>query len=184
MHERRNLLLDRLIRCAPWYTQNSEFLVLQFVPWLVQNANANTGEPTMNVRPILIAAFATSVIVASAFAAAHRAGEIVKPNFEQAIPNLPGKSLVAVEVEYPPGAASAPHVHAKSAFIYAYVVSGAIESKVNDGDVRVYRAGESWSEPPGATHSISRNASRTEPAKLLAVFVVDSVDKKLTTPIR
>lgn len=75
-------------------------------------------------------------------------------------------------------------MHAKSAFIYAYVVSGAIESKVNDGDVRVYRAGESWSEPPGATHSISRNASRTEPAKLLAVFVVDSDDKKLTTPIR
>ena len=111
-------------------------------------------------------------------------GHIVKPNFEQAIPNLAGKSLVAVEVEYPPGGASVPHVHAKSASIYAYVVSGAVESKVNDGEVRVYRAGESWSEPPGASHPVSRNASKTEPAKLLAIFVVDTNDKELTTPIR
>src|SRR5690606_39404185 len=66
------------------------------------------------------------------------------------------------------GAASAPHTHARSAFIYAYVISGAIESKVNDGETRIYRAGQSWSEPPNATHSISRNASKTEPAKLLA----------------
>ncbi|WP_175923905.1 cupin domain-containing protein [Burkholderia latens] len=138
----------------------------------------------MNLRPILIAVFVTSAISSVAGAAAHEASEIVKPNFEQAIPNLPGKSLVAVEVEYPPGAASVPHLHAKSAFIYAYVVSGAIESKVNDGDVHVFRAGESWSEPPGATHSVSRNASKTEAAKLLAVFVVDSRDKKLTIPIK
>ncbi|KDD25587.1 Uncharacterised protein [Bordetella bronchiseptica] len=48
---------------------------------------------------------------------------------------------------------------------------------------RVYRAGQSWSEPPGASHSISRNASRTEPARLLAVFVVDSGDKALTVPV-
>ena len=77
-----------------------------------------------------------------------------------------------------------PHTHAKSAFIYAYVISGAIESKVNDGETRIYRAGESWSEPPGAIHSISRNASKTEPAKLLAVFVLDTNDNPLTTPIK
>ena len=64
------------------------------------------------------------------------------------------------------------------------MISGTIESKVNDGKTRMYRAGESWSEPPGATHSISRNASKTEPAKLLAVFVLDTNDKTLTTPIR
>jgi quercetin dioxygenase-like cupin family protein len=110
--------------------------------------------------------------------------QTVTKNFEAAIPNIPGKSLIAVEVNYGPGAASAPHTHAKSAFIYAYVISGAIESKVNDGEPRIYRAGESWSEPPGATHSISRNASKTEPAKLLAVFVLDSNDKALTTPIK
>ena len=89
-----------------------------------------------------------------------------------------------MEVDYAPGAASAPHTHAKSAFIYAFVISGAIESKVNDGETRIYRAGESWSEPPNASHWISRNASRTQPAKLLAVFVVDTNDKALTTPVK
>jgi quercetin dioxygenase-like cupin family protein len=66
--------------------------------------------------------------------------------------------------------------------IYAYVISGEIESKVNDAEPRIYKAGESWSEPPNANHPISRKASKTKPAKLLAVFVVDSDDKPLTTP--
>ncbi|MEZ2130777.1 MULTISPECIES: cupin domain-containing protein [unclassified Sinorhizobium] len=110
--------------------------------------------------------------------------ETVVPQFDQAIPNIPGKSLVVVEVDYAPGAASPPHTHAKSAFIYAYVLSGEVESKVNDSETRIYKAGESWSEPPRAIHSISRNASKTKPAKLLAVFVVDSDDKKLTTPVK
>src|SRR6516225_6920071 len=71
-------------------------------------------------------------------------GETVTTNFEHAIPNIPGKSLVATVVDYAPGGASVSHEHAKSAFIYAYVVSGAIESEVNDGPKRIYRAGESW----------------------------------------
>jgi len=53
---------------------------------------------------------------------------------------------------------------------------------VNDGPKRIYRAGECWYEAPGARHAVSRNASATEPAKLLAVFVVDTDDKVLTTP--
>src|SRR3954452_9560827 len=110
--------------------------------------------------------------------------ETVTKAFEASIPNIPGKSLIAVEVDYPPGAASVPHTHARSAFIYAYVISGSIESKVNDGETRIYRAGESWSEPPGAIHSISRNTSKIEPAKLLAVFVLDTNDNPLTTPIK
>ena len=138
----------------------------------------------MSMRSLLAVFCATAAVFSSASAVAHGPGDVVKPNFEQAIPNLPGKSLIAVEVEYPPGGASVPHVHAKSAFIYAYVVSGAVESKVNDGNVQVYHAGESWSEPPGASHSISRNASKTKPAKLLAVFIVDSDDKELTTPVK
>src|ERR1700754_4730610 len=132
----------------------------------------------MNIRTIIAAALAFSM-------AAHDSkAQTVTKNFEAAIPNIPGKSLLAVEVDYAPGAASPSHTHAKSAFIYAYVISGAIESKVNDGETRIYRAGESWSDPPGAIHSISRNASRTEPAKLLAVFVLDTNDNPLTTPIK
>src|SRR6201982_219759 len=59
---------------------------------------------------------------------------------------------------------------------------GAIESQVNDQPKRVYHAGERWYETPGSSHRVSRNDSATEPAKLLAVFVVDTEDKTLTTP--
>lgn len=54
---------------------------------------------------------------------------------------------------------------------------------MNDGPTQIYRAGESWYEPPAANHLISRNASKTRPAKLLAVFVADSDEKELTTNI-
>ena len=139
----------------------------------------------MKIRAIIAATCAALAFSMAGLLDAHdSAAQTVTKNFEAAIPNIPGKSLIAVEVEYGPGAASAPHTHAKSAFIYAYVISGAIESKVNDGRTRIYRAGESWSEPPGATHSVSRNASKTEPAKLLAVFVLDTNDNPLTTPIK
>jgi quercetin dioxygenase-like cupin family protein len=135
----------------------------------------------MQIRTI-VAAMALSM--AGLIYTSDSEAQTVTKNFEAAIPNIPGKSLVALEVEYAPGAASPAHTHAKSSFIYAYVISGAIESKVNDGETRIYRAGESWSEPPGATHSISRNASTTEPAKLLAIFVLDTNDAPLTTPIK
>jgi quercetin dioxygenase-like cupin family protein len=137
----------------------------------------------MKIRTTVAATCAVIAIAGSAVAHGSQT-ETVVPKFDQAIPNIPGKSLVVVEVDYAPGAASPSHTHAKSAFIYAYVLSGEIESKVNDGESRIYKAGESWSEPPNATHSISRNASKTMPAKLLAVFVVDSDDNALTTPIK
>ncbi|MEM5338072.1 cupin domain-containing protein [Paraburkholderia azotifigens] len=138
----------------------------------------------MKIRTIIAASYVTLAIAMASSASAHGGEETVTKNFDAAIPNVPGKSLIAVEVDYAPGAASPPHSHAKSAFIYAYVVKGAIESKVNDGETRIYRAGESWSEAPGAIHSISRNASKTESAKLIAVFVLDTNDKALTTPIK
>ena len=102
--------------------------------------------------------------------------------YEHALPNVPGKSIKGVLVEYGPGGSSSAHTHAKSAFIYATVLEGAIRSAVNDGPVVIYRAGESFSEMPGDRHSVSENASKTEPAKLLAVFVVDTDEKELTTP--
>jgi quercetin dioxygenase-like cupin family protein len=137
----------------------------------------------MNIRSFIGVACAAVAIATAMPAAAQDRGETITPHFEQAIPNIPGKSLVALVVDYAPGGASPSHTHAKSAFIFAYVLSGEIESQVNDGPKRVYRAGESWYETPGSIHRVSRNASKTEPAKLLAVFVVDTDDKKLTTPL-
>jgi quercetin dioxygenase-like cupin family protein len=116
-------------------------------------------------------------------AAAHDPGDVVTPAFQQAIPNIPGKTLTALIVDYPPAGASPSHTHADSAFIFAYVISGEIASKVNDGPTQVFRAGESWYEPPASRHSVSRNASKTEPARLLAVFVADTDETSLTTPV-
>ena len=59
---------------------------------------------------------------------------------------------------------------------------GAIRSQVNDGPVTTYKAGQSFSELPGDRHSVSANASETKPAKLLAVFVVDTNETELTIP--
>ncbi|KIU18284.1 cupin domain-containing protein [Mycolicibacterium llatzerense] len=103
----------------------------------------------------------------------------VQPVFNEAT-NVPGKMMEAVTVSYPPGGKSAAHHHAKSAFIMAYVISGAVRSQVEGEPARVYHAGETWSERPGAHHVISENASATEPAELLAVFVLDVGDGPLS----
>ena len=108
--------------------------------------------------------------------------EQVKPVFEHVIPNIEGKSMVAVVVTYPPGGKSLAHHHARSAFIYAHVLSGAIRSQVDDEPAKVYQVGEGFYELPGSYHRISENASDRDPASLLAVFVVDSKDKPLTIP--
>jgi quercetin dioxygenase-like cupin family protein len=115
--------------------------------------------------------------------------DALKPNeakvtlvYQHELPNVPGKSIKSVLVEYGPGGFSPGHTHAKTAFIYATVLEGAIKSRVNDGPVTTYKAGQSFSELPGDRHRVSANASETEPAKLLAVFVVDTNETELTLP--
>jgi quercetin dioxygenase-like cupin family protein len=102
--------------------------------------------------------------------------------YQHELPNVPGKSIKGVLVEYGPGGYSPGHTHPKSAFIYATVLEGAIRSQVNDGPVTTYKAGQSFSELPGDRHGVSANASKTKPAKLLAVFVVDTNETELTIP--
>ena len=98
-------------------------------------------------------------------------GGKVTPVFAYDLPHLPGQKVTGVLVEYGPGESSPPHHHTDQGSVVAYVIEGAIRSKVNDGPVTVHQAGESWVEPPGAAHAESANASATEPARLLAVFV-------------
>ena len=102
--------------------------------------------------------------------------------FDQELPNVPGKSLRVVLVEYGPGAGSPSHRHPSSAFIYARVLEGAIRSKVNEASERTYQAGESWTERSGDHHQVSQNASTTAPAKLLAIFVVGTSDREIVIP--
>jgi quercetin dioxygenase-like cupin family protein len=103
--------------------------------------------------------------------------------YQHELPNVPGKSIKGVLVEYGPGGYSPGHTHPKSAFIYATLLEGAIRSQVNNGPVTTYEAGQSFSELPGDRHSVSANASETQPAKLLAVFVVDTNETELTIPL-
>ncbi len=128
---------------------------------------------------ILVAALA----LAPAAAVAQSGEAKVSIVFDHVLPNVPGKSMKGVLVEYGPGGSSAAHTHAKSAFIYATVLEGAVRSKVNDGPEKTYRRGESFYEMPGDRHGVSANASATAPAKLLAVFVVDTNEKTLTMPM-
>ena len=135
----------------------------------------------MNKIALFIAAAAA--LFASSVAAQENIGKNAKVTlvFDQELPNVPGKSLRVVLVEYGPGGGSPSHRHPSSAFIYARVLEGAIRSKVNDAE-RTYQAGESWSEQPGDHHQVSQNASSTAPAKLLAIFVVDTSDREIVIP--
>jgi len=137
------------------------------------------------IRTLLTAiAFAGAcVIPASAQHAQHATHDDAKVTlvYDHVLPNVPGKSIKGVLVEYAPGGSSPAHTHPSSAFIYATVLEGEIKSQVNDGAVKVYRAGENFSENPGDRHGVSANASTTKPARLLAVFVVDTGEKNLTT---
>src|SRR5262245_11379318 len=126
----------------------------------------------------LLAAVFTAIALGTGVGHAQQ-GEDVKVVFEQAIPNIPGMSVIAQVVTYAPGGKSLSHRHAKSAFIYARVLSGAVRSQVDDQPVKVYRVGESFYEVPGSYHKVSENATDSEPASLLAVIVVDSKDKPL-----
>jgi quercetin dioxygenase-like cupin family protein len=113
-----------------------------------------------------------AVVLVAAATTGHAAEGAVTPVLAQQLANVPGKTLTAVLVTYPPGGKTPAHHHAGS--VFAYVVSGQIRSECSaTGPAKVYRAGEGFFEPPGSQHLVSENASATEPASLLAVFVAD-----------
>lgn len=113
-----------------------------------------------------------AVVLLAAATTGQAADGAVTPVLAQQLANVPGKSLTAVLVTYPPGGKSPAHHHAGS--VFAYVVSGQIRSECSaTGPAKVYHAGEGFFEPPGSQHLVSENASATEPASLLAVFVAD-----------
>jgi quercetin dioxygenase-like cupin family protein len=136
------------------------------------------------IRRLLCAA-ALAAVSLTAASAQEASGDKRKVTlvYDQELPNVPGKSIRGVLVEYEPGGFSDAHTHPTSAFIYATVLEGAIQSQVNDGPVITYHAGESWSERPGDRHLVSANASDTEPARLLAVFVLDTSETEITHPL-
>ena len=133
----------------------------------------------MKIRSIAFAATLAAVAAWSTLLSAESPShdrQTITPAFKETIPDIPGKSLVGLVVTYPPGGATPAHSHPRSAFVTGYVLTGSIRSQVDHGKTQVFHAGEHWTEPTGAYHPISENASATEPASLLAVFVVDTTD--------
>ena len=106
--------------------------------------------------------------------------DVVAPIGSYALPNVPGKRVTIVRVFYGPGGFTRPHRHAGS--VTAYITKGEIRSQLGGGPVETFKVGQSFFEPPGATHLVSANASSTEPAELIAVFVADE-GAQLTTLI-
>ena len=104
--------------------------------------------------------------------------DTVEPIGSYALPNVPGKRVTIVRVFYGPGGFTRAHRHGGS--VTAYVTKGEIRSQLGGGPVETFKVGQSFFEPPGATHLVSANASNTEPAELIAVFVADE-GAQLTT---
>ena len=102
----------------------------------------------------------------------------VEPIGSYALPNVAGKRVTIVRVFYGPGGFTRPHRHAGS--VTAYVTKGEIRSQLGGGPVETFKVGQSFFEPPGAIHLVSANASISEPAELIAVFVADE-GAQLTT---
>ena len=95
-----------------------------------------------------------------------------------ALPNVPGKRVTIVRVTYGPGGFTRPHRHAGS--VTAYITKGEVRSQLGGGPVETFTVGQSFFEPPGTIHLVSANASNTEPAEMIAVFVADE-GAQLTT---
>lgn len=129
------------------------------------------------------ASLAVLALTVSAAAFAHETvapSEKVTVLQDQMLKNVPGKKALMIEVDYKPGQASIAHKHEGTAM--AYVLSGAVTSQVKGEKERTYKTGEYWYEAAGSEHLVSKNASATQPAKLL-VFMVLAPEEKVLIPL-
>ncbi|WP_326818486.1 cupin domain-containing protein [Streptomyces sp. NBC_01762] len=158
-----------------------------------QSGESNKDERTVmtGIRSVcgLLAAGVVATAAACAPAAEHAAdkvpaavtvskqpSETLSTLFEQALPNVPGKTFTSAIVDFPPAARAVPHRHG-NAFVYAYVLEGTVRSQLEGGPMRTYHQGENWVEPPGAHHTLTENTSQTESAKLLVIFISNTGDE-------
>jgi quercetin dioxygenase-like cupin family protein len=105
---------------------------------------------------------------------------IVKPISCQKLPNAPGMSLTLALVDFPPNSYTPRHRHPGS--VTAYVLKGTLRSQLAGAPAETYSTGETWFEPPGTVHLFAENASTTEPAEILAMFVTEEDCGPLVIP--
>lgn len=121
-----------------------------------------------------------STASAATHADAAQSGAKVTSLFTRALAGHPESDVNMVLVEYAGGASSPAHRHSGPVFVY--VLEGTVEMQITDGPLTKLTKGETYYEPPGGVHLVSRNASATEPAKLLA-FVIGPKGTPPTGPV-
>jgi quercetin dioxygenase-like cupin family protein len=109
------------------------------------------------------------------------AGDSVSVLMKQPLPDMAGKVATVLTVDYAPGAASDPHVHPGS--VFGYVLEGTVVTQLEGEQPITYAKGQSWYESPKKPHVVSRNASVTEPAKLL-VLLLSQEGEALKVPVK
>jgi quercetin dioxygenase-like cupin family protein len=122
-----------------------------------------------NISVAILIASAMLLANHSLDAAPPASAGVVHPVLSQPLPSQPGTDVTVITVDYPPGGSTPPHEH--PGYTYAYVLEGAIVSKLDDQKEMTYKAGQMWTEKPHEHHMVSKNASPTEPARLL-VFMI------------
>jgi quercetin dioxygenase-like cupin family protein len=95
--------------------------------------------------------------------------------------DIPGKELLMIKVEYPPGSSDPVHRHNAQAFVY--VLEGSVVMGVNGGTPQTLTAGQTFYEGPNDIHTVGRNASKTMPAKFL-VFLIKDKDAPVLIPVK
>jgi quercetin dioxygenase-like cupin family protein len=138
-----------------------------FIPALALTVTMSATMPAMAQQP----APATTV--------APRATEVTAL-MKQVLGDVPGREVVVITLDIPPGGGSAPHRH-PGHHIFGYVLEGSYKLKLDQGDEKILTKGQTFYEAPGQLHAVSANGSATEPAKVLAVIVAES-GKPVTVP--
>jgi quercetin dioxygenase-like cupin family protein len=138
-----------------------------FIPALALTVTTIATMPAVAQQP----APATSV--------ATRATEVTAL-MKQALGDVPGREVVVITLDIPPGGGSAPHRH-PGHHVFGYVLEGSYKLKLDQGDEKILTKGQTFYEAPGQLHAVSANGSATEPAKVLAVIVAES-GKPVTVP--
>lgn len=133
----------------------------------------------MKALPLFTTALALSLCASAAFA--HDPSEKITVLQDQMLKNVPGKKAMMIEVDYKPGQSSIAHKHEGTAM--AYVLEGEVISQVKGEEAVTYKKGQFWYEPAGSEHLMSKNASQSKPAKLLA-FMVLAPDEQVLIPLK
>ncbi len=137
---------------------------------------AVVGARTLHANMDAISEFPLPICASDA--SSNSPGNKVEIVSSHAIPDMPGKRVTVVRVTYGPGGFTPPHRHGGT--VTAYITKGQIRSQLNDGPVEIFNVGQTFFEPMGTIHQVSANASNTEWAELIAVFVADE-GAQLTT---